>query len=71
MAGRWSVIAQRQFEELTAQGTFKPVVEVTFQLTSGTVGMVKIPSGLYTEDYVREQIEAVAGSMLAVENLSG
>lgn len=71
MAGRWSVIAQRQFEELTPQGSFRSVVEVTFQLTSGTVGTVKIPVPLYNEEYVREQIETVAGQMAAVENLSG
>lgn len=71
MAGRWSVVAQRQFEELTPQGTFRPVVEVTFQLASGTVGSIKVPRALYNEQYVSEQIDEVATQMVAVENLSG
>lgn len=71
MAGRWTVIAQRQFEELTPQGSFRSVVEVTFQLASGTTGSIKVPVPLYNEDYVREQIDAQAGVMLGVENLSG
>lgn len=71
MAGRWTVISQRQFEELTPQGTFRPVVEVTYQLTSGTVGTVKVPVTLYSEEYVRDQIETQASAMMAVENLSG
>lgn len=71
MAGRWSVIAQRPFDELTPQGTFRSVVEVTFQLVSGTIGTVKIPANLYSEDYVRDRVEEVASSMIAVENLSG
>lgn len=71
MAGRWTVIAQRQFDELTPQGTFRAVVEVTFQLVSGTTGSIKVPSNLYTEDYVREQVEAQASTMLGIEGLSG
>ena len=71
MAGRWSVIAQRQFEELTPQGSFRSVVEVTFQLTSGTVGTVKIPVPLYSEEYARVQIESAASAMIGVESLSG
>lgn len=71
MAGTWRVIAQRPFEELTPQGVFRPVVEVTFQLTSGTVGSVKVPANLYNEEYVRQQIEDLASSMIAVEKLSG
>lgn len=71
MAGRWTVIAQRQFEDLTPQGTFKAVVEVTFQIASGTTGMVKVPATLYTEEYVREKVEEAASAMIGVESLSG
>lgn len=71
MAGRWSVIAQRQYEELTPQGTFRQMVEVTFQITSGTTGMVKIPAQLYSEEYAREKIEEAAAVMIGVETLSG
>lgn len=71
MAGRWSVVAQRQFEELTPGGTFAQVVEVTFALTSGTQGRVRIPAQLYTEEYVREKVEEAASAMIGVESLSG
>lgn len=71
MAGRWSVIAQRQYDELTPQGTFRKVVEVTFELASGTIGRVTVPSNLYSEDYVSGKIEDAAANMIAVENLSG
>jgi hypothetical protein len=71
MAGRWTVIAQRQYEELTPQGTFRQMVEVTFQITSGSTGMVKIPAQLFNEEYAREKIEDVANVMIGVESLSG
>lgn len=71
MAASWTVIAQRQSEELTPQGTFESVVDVTFQLASGTTGSVKIPARLYSADYVSEQVATRASEMMAVERLSG
>lgn len=70
MAGQWRVVGQRQYEELTGAGTFVATVEITFELAgSGTVGTVKIPQRQYTEEYVRAEIDRVAGTMIAVENL--
>lgn len=69
MAGEWRVISQRQYEELTPQGTFESTVEVSFQLTSGTTGSVKIPARMYTEEYVRQVVGERAAVMTAVENL--
>lgn len=70
MAVGWRVVSQRQFEELTAAGSFESVVEVTFALNSGTQGKVKIPSRLYSEEYARDTIGRAADTMGAVENLS-
>lgn len=69
MADGWHVIAQRQFEKLSAQNTFEAVVEVSFQLASGTVGSIEIPARLYTEEYVRDAVEQWASTMRAVEKL--
>ncbi len=71
MAMRWRVIGQRQFEELTDMGTFRSVVEVTFQLASGTTSRIKIPANLYTAEYVEGALESAASQMIAVEQLSG
>ncbi len=71
MAGRWRVLSQRQYEELTPGGTFESVVDVTVQISSGTTFIVKIPSRLYTEEYVRETIEEHASRVIAVESLEG
>lgn len=69
MAQGWRVTQQRQYEELTPGGTFESVVEVGFSLDSGATASIKIPVRLYTEDYVRTQIEARAQTMMAIENL--
>lgn len=69
MASTWRVVNQRQYEELTGAGTFVPVIEVTFETTNGVVGSVKIPERQYTEDNVRQVIDAKAKVMLAVDNL--
>lgn len=71
MAGKWIVTSQRQTERLTGAGTFETVVRVDYQLASGTSGWVEIPARLYTEEYVRSQIDAAAGVRAAVENLQG
>lgn len=70
MAMKWRVVTQRQTENLTPQGTFESVVEVTFELASGTQGKVTIPVRLYTEDYVRGVVDDRAEAMVAIENLS-
>lgn len=72
MAGVWTVLSQRQYEDLTDAGGFVPVVEVTFQLVaSGVTGSVKVPLRSYTEDNVRALINAQAVEMSRVQNLEG
>lgn len=70
MAAKWRVVSQRQTEQLTAGGQFEATVIVDFELASGTRGSVKIPSRLYSEDYVRQQVTLLADQMDGVENLS-
>lgn len=69
MAANWRVVAQQQREDLTAQGTFHKVWDVTFETAGGTRGTVTIPERLYAEDYVRDQINARVATISAVENL--
>lgn len=72
MAGVWAVLSQRQYEDLTPTGAFEAVVEVTFQLSqSGVVGSVKVPLRDYTEDRVRDVINARATQMAAIQTLEG
>jgi len=71
MAGTWRVVAQQQREDLTAQGTFVQVIEVTYELTSGTRGSVVIPARLYSEPFVRQAIDEKAATMIAIEGLAG
>lgn len=68
---RWTVTGQQQSERLTDGGAFESVVRVNFALASGTKGSVVIPSRLYSEEYVRAQIDATASAMAAVEGLKG
>lgn len=69
MADNWKVIAQRQTSQITPDGRFINVVEVTFQLTSGATATVTIPQANYTAEYVSQQIDALAQQMMMVENL--
>lgn len=71
MAGLWRVVSQTQREELTAQGTFVQVVEIGFELTSGTRGTVVVPSRLYSEEYASGVIDAKAKTMAAIDGLQG
>lgn len=69
MAANWRVVAQQQREELTAQGTFQKVWDVSFEVPSGTRATVTVPERLYSEDYVRDAIEARAQQIIGVESL--
>lgn len=71
MAGKWNVVRQQQSERLVPGGTFESIVTITFQLASGTIGSVVVPSRLYTEEYARQVIDAQATTMAAIENLQG
>jgi len=69
MAGSWRVVAQQQREDLTANGVFHQVWDVTYETAGGTRGTVTIPDRLYTESYVRDQIDAKVATVTAIENM--
>jgi hypothetical protein len=69
---QWIVVPpQRTFDELTAAGTFTPVIEVTFEVQpSGTQGTIKVPRRDYTPELIRQLIDAEATKIAAVDALS-
>lgn len=69
MAGKWRVVAQQQREDLTPNGTFQKVWDVVYETSSGTRGTVTVPARLYSEDYVRSQIDSEVDAITAIENL--
>lgn len=69
MAQGWRVTSQRQTTELTPDGRFQDVMEISFQLDSGTVGLVRVPLIAYNPDRVKELIDQQAQTLTAVENL--
>lgn len=71
MAGKWTVVRQQQSERLVPGGTFESIVTITFQLASGTIGSVVIPSRLYSVEYAQGVIDKQASTMAAIENLEG
>jgi hypothetical protein len=68
MAADYVITNQRQTSQLVG-GSFRDVVEVSFQATSGATGVVTIPLAQYTEDAVKEAVEARVQVMNAVHNL--
>lgn len=69
MAEGWRIVAQRQTTDLTPDGRFDEVMEITFMTAEQVTGTVRIPVGQYTPDYVREVISARAAQISAVHNL--
>jgi hypothetical protein len=65
MASNYTVTGQRQTTSLSNGSTFVPVMEVTFQTTSGTVGKVEIPLNQYNAANVKARVAAIE----AVESL--
>lgn len=70
MGAGWRVVQQRAQDELTPAGTFEPVWVITYVTDpEGITGSVKVPSRLYTEEYVREVIESIVARNKAIANL--
>lgn len=70
MAAEWTVGPQRQTDILTPQGTFDTSMEVSFTvLPEGITGQVTVPLRLYTQDYVRDLIQARVDAIKAVASL--
>lgn len=70
MATTWRILAQRQIDNLTPQGTFEPSMQIDFEtIPEGIAGQVVVPLRQYTEQFVRESIDSRVGVMQAVQNL--
>lgn len=69
MADGWRIVAQRQTTDLTPDGRFQEVMEITFTTDQDVSGTVRIPVTQYTAENVREVISARAAQISAVHNL--
>lgn len=69
MAGSWRVVNQQQREDLTTNGTFHKVWDVTYETSGGTRGTVTIPERLYTAEYVSAEIDRRVATVQAIEAL--
>lgn len=69
MAESWRIITQRQTSELTADGRFQEVMEVTVEVATGTVIQIQIPISIYNAETVKELVEARVADILEVEQL--
>lgn len=69
MPGSWRVVNQQQREDLTTNGVFHKVWDVTFETAGGTRGTVTVPERLYTEENVRAAIDEKVATIAAIENM--
>lgn len=70
MATNWRVTGQRQIDDLTANGSFEPAMEVNYEtIPDGVQGMVKVPLRYYTADFVRAEIDKRVNEIQSVQNL--
>lgn len=69
MATIFKVLTQRPSSELTADGRFVDVMEITFEIPSGTVGTIQVPLAAYTAEAVQALLTDRATTMIAVEAL--
>lgn len=69
MADTYQVIAQRQTIAQLEDGSYGPVMRVTFRTKLGVVTSVDVPANVYTADKARAMIEAQAAEVDAVQNL--
>lgn len=69
MADNYTVTSQTQTVQLTPQGTFRDVMEVTFDVPGVGSGTVRVPLDLYNADTVKAAIEQQVEHMTNVANL--
>ena len=67
----YQITAQRQTEELGADGRFNSVWIVTFTGPSGTSANVTVPANLYTPAYVDGAIQDMLRNIEVVHRLGG
>lgn len=69
MADTWRVVSQRQTSDITPDGRFVDVMEVSVETTSGTMITVRIPTDQYSAEVAGAIIESRVADVLAVEEL--
>jgi hypothetical protein len=69
VAQGWRVVHQRQTTDITPDGRFADVVEVSAVTTAGTGFTVRVPLDRYTVEVVRDALEARYEQIVAVEGL--
>lgn len=69
MADTWRVVSQRQSSDITADGRFQEVMEVTVETVTGTSLLVRIPLSQYSAEVAKQLIEQRVSDALAVEEL--
>ena len=67
---RWKVTGQTMAQVQNAQGVFVPGWIVTYQLSSGTSGSVRIPEDRYNPAAVRAAIDMASEHVAAIDGLS-
>lgn len=67
----FKILAQRQTSELTPDGRFIDVMEVSFEIETGDTGVVRVPVAVYTAASVAAAVSERAAQMLAVAALEG
>ncbi|KKN00276.1 hypothetical protein LCGC14_1139370 [marine sediment metagenome] len=69
MADTWRVVSQRQTSDITPDGRFVDIMEVSVETVTGTTITVRIPTDQYSADAARAMIESRVADVLAVEEL--
>ncbi len=69
MAQGWQIVAQRQTTDLTPDGRFVDIMEITAETTEGVTFTLKVPLSAYTPESVAQQASARAAQISAVHNL--
>lgn len=69
MADTYKVTNQRQTVELSADGRFRDVMEVSFQTSQGIHGQVRVPLDQYGPDRVNQMITEYVDKIHGVHNL--
>lgn len=69
MAPTFQITAQRQTQEITADGRVVPVMEVTFVTPTGTSASINVPIANYSPEYVAALVGDYAARIESVSAL--
>lgn len=69
MAADYTIVAQNQTTDLTPDGRFVDVVQITFQTKDGDSGTVRVPLAEHTPENVAQLVGARAAAMIAIRRL--